>query len=225
MEPYKDRTLSSSSSHRTENYISAEEFHNLCKSKVRISKSNRFIYERYRYPISSSAIQEAKSSTRLITRTPGEEIKSKVSKSTNFSERSYENSPTSNYKGSIHKLDPSSCFYWFFLGPKYLRAIIPEVELSRCKTRFTTMLTRLPNCHEAHFGLGKIYSHEYKYEKALYHFKEALTYAPNDGTYKLWYGVLYLFTSTSTEGNAKTTKTILESKESLQHIARYKNSY
>lgn len=103
--------------------------------------------------------------------------------------------------------------------------MIPEIELSRCKTRFTNMLARLPNCHEAHFGLGKIYSHEHKYEKALYHFKEALTYAPNDGTYKLWYGVLYLFTSTSTEGNAKTTKTILESKQTQKTFARNKNSY
>ena len=207
-----ERTVSSSSSLRTETYIRAEEFHKLCKSKIRISKSNRILYEKY-----SSAIKKPKDSpnqsTTLNTQQIDEEIKSRVEKARDLRKVSFGEYSVNSDRGTYHKLDPSSCFYWFFLRPKYLRAMIPEIELSRCKTRFTYMLTRLPNCHEAHFGLGKIYSHEYKYEKALYHFKEALTYAPNDGTYKLWYGVLYLFTSTSTEGNAQTTKTILESKE------------
>jgi hypothetical protein len=74
------------------------------------------------------------------------------------------------------------------------------------------MVSRIPNCHEAHFGLGKMLAHEGNFEKSLHHLREALRYSPADGMYKLWYGVLFLFTTKLTEEKAAEDKTVLESK-------------
>jgi tetratricopeptide (TPR) repeat protein len=49
------------------------------------------------------------------------------------------------------------------------------------------------DCHEAHFGLAKIYYHLQKYDFALESIRKAVNIRPNDDIYLLWKGLILYY--------------------------------
>jgi tetratricopeptide (TPR) repeat protein len=84
------------------------------------------------------------------------------------------------------KLQPGSCFLWYILPRSAFKDIISDYEVKKCKKVFKGILHKLPNCHEAHFGLGKLLAHQGIIRRAQKHLKKALNASPNDKLYRIW---------------------------------------
>lgn len=63
--------------------------------------------------------------------------------------------------------------------------MISDYEIKQCMKAFKALLNKAPDCHEAHFGLGKLLASVGKFESALEHFKEASRIEVQDEIYKL----------------------------------------
>jgi hypothetical protein len=110
------------------------------------------------------------------------------------------------------KLDSGSSFILFILRKKHYRDVFPDIELFKYKQVCSEMISKLSNCHEAHFGLAKILTHESNYELAEQHVKIALSEEKNSEMYNIWYVVLKSLSTTSKQ-NAISTKKSCESNE------------
>jgi tetratricopeptide (TPR) repeat protein len=84
------------------------------------------------------------------------------------------------------KLEPGSCFLWYILPAPAFKDVISDYEMKKCKQVFKSIIKKLPDCHEAHFGIGKLLAHQGLLERARKHLLKALTVNPNDKLYKIW---------------------------------------
>lgn len=84
----------------------------------------------------------------------------------------------------VEKQDPLSTFVFYLLREKHLQIIIPDFEISSCKEIFSN-----PSCHEACFGLARLYGLGGKFQRALEFLGMALSYK-NDQVYKKWQSTL-----------------------------------
>ncbi|OMJ76044.1 hypothetical protein SteCoe_24679 [Stentor coeruleus] len=90
----------------------------------------------------------------------------------------------------VYKLEPGSCFLWFVLPKSSFKDVISDYEIKKCKKVFKGILCKLPDCYEAHFGLGKILAHQGILDRARKHLKRALDLCPMDKLYKTWNAAL-----------------------------------
>ena len=88
------------------------------------------------------------------------------------------------------KLDSGSSFILLILRRKHYRDVAPDVELARYKEVCYEMISKLSNCHEAHFGLAKLLTYEGNYEQAEQHLNIALSEDKTSEIYNMWLGVL-----------------------------------
>lgn len=83
----------------------------------------------------------------------------------------------------IEKQDPLNTFVFFLVREKHLHIMIPDYEVAACKEIFNN-----PCCHEACFGLARLYGYEGKFHQALEYLSMALSYK-NDIIYKIWQSI------------------------------------
>lgn len=88
------------------------------------------------------------------------------------------------------KLPPGSCLLWYILPKSAFKDMVSDYELKKCKKVFKRILQKLPECHEAHFGLGKLFAHQGDCIQALEHLEKALDLFPHDKLYTVWNLVL-----------------------------------
>jgi uncharacterized protein HemY len=88
---------------------------------------------------------------------------------------------------------PLSCFLLHIIGRAGLRLSIAETELKTFRSSFNSMLSKDDNCHEAHFGLGKLHAYVGEFEIASKHLKKAASLNFNDQMYRVWAEVLQNF--------------------------------
>jgi hypothetical protein len=62
--------------------------------------------------------------------------------------------------------EANTCLLLFFLPRDLVREVIPDYEVIRCKKFFSQTLLRYKDCHEAYFGLARLYMHLRNYERA-----------------------------------------------------------
>lgn len=110
------------------------------------------------------------------------------------------------------KLDSGSCFILLILHQKHCRDVIPDVELEKCKKVCSDMISKLSNCHEAHFGLAKLLTHEGCYEQAEQHLSIALLEERNFDIYNMFLGVIKAISADS-KTKALDAKKLCESKK------------
>lgn len=63
--------------------------------------------------------------------------------------------------------------------------MIPDYELHECKNIFNELLMKNSKCHEAYFGLCRMFAFEGRYGLAMRYIKDALQISPNDSLYIL----------------------------------------
>lgn len=107
------------------------------------------------------------------------------------------------------KLEPTSCLMLYIVSAKASRDIIPDYEIRQSFKAFNNLLSKVGDCHEAHFGLGKLYSHLGKMDKAINHLKDATRLNIKDEAYKLWYALVQSKSFCTTKGEALTCKMLL----------------
>jgi tetratricopeptide (TPR) repeat protein len=71
--------------------------------------------------------------------------------------------------------------------------ILSDQEANRCRVSFKNMIIKYPECHEAYFGLAKIYFHLNKLDLAIECINKALTFRDTDHTYYLWRGLILYY--------------------------------
>ena len=84
------------------------------------------------------------------------------------------------------KLEPCSCFSWYILPKTAFKNVISDYEMNKCKKVFKDILKKIPDCHEAHFGLGKLLAHQGLSTRAQVHLEKAVEICPRDKLYKIW---------------------------------------
>lgn len=104
-----------------------------------------------------------------------------------------------------------SCFLLHIIGPKHLRYTISETELKHFRYSFNQMLQKSDQCHEAHFGLGKLSAYTSNFADSQKHLKKALTQNPEDPLYKVWFDLISDWVRKESEGH-KGSKEALMSK-------------
>lgn len=85
---------------------------------------------------------------------------------------------------NIYKV--SSCFMIYILGENGFRSGIAESELKNYRRIFNNILQKSENCHEAHFGLGKLSAYTGMLADAVKHFKKAISIFPSESLYHIW---------------------------------------
>jgi len=86
--------------------------------------------------------------------------------------------------------------------------ILSDAEANRCRIFFRNLIKKSDACHEAYFGLAKIYYHLKKYEYALEHVRKAISNRPHDYLYLLWKGlILYFLLISKSEEDLASEKT------------------
>jgi tetratricopeptide (TPR) repeat protein len=78
---------------------------------------------------------------------------------------------------------------FFILTPQDLKNLIPDYELSVCKSRFGSILSSDPKCHEAYFGLSRLLSFENRFIESLSYLNSAIFLYP-DPLYLTLYAIL-----------------------------------
>lgn len=73
--------------------------------------------------------------------------------------------------------------------------VIPDQEANRCRTIFKGLIQRHPedDCHEAYFGLAKIYFHLNRLDVAFDCIYKACKIRPLDQVYNLWKGLILFY--------------------------------
>ena len=84
------------------------------------------------------------------------------------------------------RLEPGSCFLWYILPRPAFKDVISDYEMKKCKKVFKSILKKQPDCHEAHFGIGKLLAHQGLIEKSRKHLQKALSLQPSDKLYQIW---------------------------------------
>lgn len=104
---------------------------------------------------------------------------------------------------AIEKQDPLSTFVFFLVREKHLQFMIPDFEVTSCKEIFSN-----PSCHEACFGLARLYCFEGKFQRALEYLDLALS-SISDPIYKKWRSILTVKTTRQTETETIQSKSLL----------------
>ena len=104
----------------------------------------------------------------------------------------------------------SSCFLLYISGENGFRTGIAETELKIFRKIFNGMIKKAEACHEAYFGLGKLYSYTGNFTEAIKNLKKAQSLNPNEKLYDVWLGVI------SDKSNEEAKNRILENRETLQ---------
>lgn len=73
--------------------------------------------------------------------------------------------------------------------------LISDQEANRCRTTFKNLLQRHPDddCHEAYFGLAKIYFHLNRLDVAYDCIHKACKIRPRDTVYLLWKALILFY--------------------------------
>ena len=96
----------------------------------------------------------------------------------------------------IEYYKPYSCFLLFVIGSKGLRCTIAETELKYFRNSFIHMIEKNDACHEAFFGLGKLFAYIGDFEQSSKNLGKALKLKQDEDMYKVWYDLIYNYNKT-----------------------------
>ncbi|OMJ84136.1 hypothetical protein SteCoe_14828 [Stentor coeruleus] len=159
-----------------------ENFYDYCRGQLKICKKNAFILTRYKeinghsfYDSGHSLVESQQAEDKLME---------KIAERRKLREQeSLEN--TGKKLNGISSLSQTHTLIFFILRGKDIKNLVPDYEYEVCKQHFTQMLERDSNCHEAHFGLGRLASFEGRYFEALTYVEKAISLRP-DPFYIQW---------------------------------------
>ena len=188
--------------------IPPDEFFKSLKSKIRINKKNLNLSGKFF--VSEETVEEDYD-TALLRVLENSYRKYKRP-------RYYINNQVEEEKTSA-KLDSGSSFILFILKKKHFMDVVPDIELAKYKEVCCDMISKLSNCHEAHFGLAQILAHEGIYEQAEQHLNIALSEEKNSEIYNMWLAVIKSL-NLDNKQKAITAKRLCECKRYIALIRR-----
>ncbi|CAG9320344.1 unnamed protein product [Blepharisma stoltei] len=172
-------------------------------AKIRFSKRNSLLIERFKIPEQKSESPRLSMfSDSKIDMIVKDQIGRKRGK------KRYTSMSSISTRKSI--LETGSCIMWYFINEKLLQDLIPDFEMFQCKKMFEEILKKVPSCHEANFGYGRLLYYERDIDGALNYIKNALKFKPKDYLYRIWFAFLQLKMSWKTRGDFITCKSLLE---------------
>lgn len=71
--------------------------------------------------------------------------------------------------------------------------VLSDQEINRWRINFKNLVNKHEGCHEAYFGLAKIYFHLNKLETASDCINKAIQIQKNDHIYHLWKGLILFY--------------------------------
>ena len=94
-----------------------------------------------------------------------------------------------------HLLEDNILFLVLIGKKNFHTYLISDQEANRCRTMFKNLIINHPDddCHEAYFGLAKIYFHLNRLEVAHDCIHKAVRIRPRDRVYKLWEGLILFY--------------------------------
>ena len=98
---------------------------------------------------------------------------------------------------TVFQLSSNTCISFFVLSRSLLRNVIPDSEFVKSKSLYNENIMNEENCHESHFGLGKLFCHENNFDKACHQFNLAKKNKAKDYSYITWLCMAQAFSTTA----------------------------
>ncbi|OMJ90487.1 hypothetical protein SteCoe_7191 [Stentor coeruleus] len=187
--------LSFASSHCSLEDLSSEDFYELCKARLKVSKKNAAIMLKLKGNITIPELSFYDSN----------EFEEQAQKKLQELRKAREIENERWTAPIIEKQDLLSTFVFFLVKEKHLQIMIPDYEVVACKEIFNK-----PSCHEACFGLARLYGYEGKFYQALEYLNMALSYK-NDIIYKVWQSIFTVKITKQTETETVQAKSLFSS--------------
>ena len=152
--------------------LPSENFSEYCKSQLKINSKNNYLQEKFKYFLYSLCYDSSISYT--DSRTTEEKILKQLSERRKQREFERQNHLHISNHGNDH---PSLIF--FFIRDKDLKKLVPDYEFIACKKYFSALISSNNSCHEAYFGLGRLYGYEGRYYEGLKYMNIAISIYPD----------------------------------------------